>query len=407
MPNLSCTSVDNTPRPPSSKAVDYKPPFPTMSFSFPETMARHLHNPFNPPHDTYNDAMIAEILSNDSTASLPFDMPVTPPAQRATGQQTPNIHTQHGTSTETEDLDMACALSKSLMIRTIYDVPADLRPLSHPVECIACNETLPPSSFPFRPITDACDHAPPNRTNQHICLPCLSEHLRVQLESSGPNALTCPICHARLQHSDVRAWASTETFHRFDNLTLRATIQTDDGYVECSAGCGTGQFHTGGAELPIVICQGCGARTCFVHPNGPWHEGLTCHEFDNPAAADERRRREAAEEEEVRRLVAEEEGRREQQKREEAERKRRQEEELAAQRVKEEERARRRQEEEDGATEVMSTSKPCPGKRCTYRVTKLEGCKHITCTQCNHQWCWKCLRPWVNGHLSQACYELS
>jgi hypothetical protein len=402
MPNLSCSSVDRHPRLPS-KIVDYEPSFPAMSFSFPGTMARPPQDPYNPPQDTYNDAMIAEILGNDPTASLPFDAPITPPDPRPTPKLTTNIPRQHDTSTEFEDLQMACVLSASLAVRTISDVPLGLRPLSHPVECIACTETLPPPSFPSRPITDACNHTPPDRMNSRICLTCLSEHLRVQLESNGPNALACPICHARLQHEDVHQWASAETFRRFDDLTMRAAAQTDDDWVECSAGCGTGQFHTGGAELPIVICQGCGARTCFVHQNTRWHEGLTCYEFDNPAAAEERRRTEAAEEEEVRRRVAEEEGREEERKREEAARKRRQEEELAKIRAAEEERARRRREEEDGETEVKASSKPCPGKRCAYRVTKLEGCKHITCTRCRHEWCWICLKPWSTGHLSVVC----
>jgi hypothetical protein len=32
-----------------------------------------------------------------------------------------------------------------------------------------------------------------------------------------------------------------------------------------------------------------------------------------------------------------------------------------------------------GESAVRKTSKPCPGRGCTYRVTKLDGCKHITC----------------------------
>ena len=65
--------------------------------------------------------------------------------------------------------------------------------------------------------------------------------------------------------------------------------------------------------------------------------------------------------------------------REEQERKRKREAELADRQRQDEERAMRRREEAMGESEVRASSKLCPGQGCTHQVTKLEGCKHMTC----------------------------
>lgn len=276
-----------------------------------------------------------------------------------------------------DDLQLATALSLSLAQQTFYDIPVDHRPLIRPAECIACTDTLPPGYFPSVGISAFCDHASADRSRSRICLNCLSEHLRVQLDSSGPNELKCPICHVRLEYDDVRRWASSESFCRYDTFVMRSAAQKDSNFVECSAGCGAAQFHMGGPESPMAICHKCGARTCVVHGRA-WHNGLSCYEFDNPAAAEARRRREAAEEMKLRQ--EEEQYRREEERKQEMEdMRRRQEAEERKRRNEADERARRLQEERQGEALVHGSSKKCPGVGCSYRVTKIDGCKHITC----------------------------
>lgn len=339
-------------------------------------------------------------------------------------------------SQEDEELDLAVALSASLAQQTISDLPPDGRPLTEPSECIACLETLSPSSFPSQSITSACDHSARGNVDKRICTTCLSRHLDVQLNESGPNNLTCPICLALMSHSDVRKWASQQTFSRYDSLKTRAAVSSDPNFIWCrNPRCGSGQVHTSGPSSPIVVCQACGTRTCFNHPNAEWHEGLTCHEFDHPEAAEERRRREAEElealarqhqeeEDQIRRRIQEdekvarkidaeqrrkmprahklqkekaskrpqqqqeaelnrqaEETRRQKAREHEQTQRRKQREEKARQaRAREAERARRRNEEQKGEAEVLRTSKLCPGKGCSYRIYKIDGCKHMTCT---------------------------
>ncbi|KAL4956229.1 hypothetical protein BDW69DRAFT_91337 [Aspergillus filifer] len=55
----------------------------------------------------------------------------------------------------------------------------------------------------------------------------------------------------------------------------------DDTFIKCiNPRCCYGQLHAGGPEEPVIVCRACGTRTCFNHRNMPWHDGLTCAEYD-------------------------------------------------------------------------------------------------------------------------------
>jgi ariadne-1 len=41
-------------------------------------------------------------------------------------------------------------------------------------------------------------------------------------------------------------------------------------------------------------------------------------------------------------------------------------------------------------------SKPCPS--CRVDIEKFEGCNHMTCTQCEHTFCFLCLEEWDSDH---------
>ncbi len=53
----------------------------------------------------------------------------------------------------------------------------------------------------------------------------------------------------------------------------------------------------------------------------------------------------------------------------------------------------------DTARLIALTTKKCPNPatKCTVPIEKNEGCQHMTCTQCRHEFCWVCLRPWKNS----------
>ena len=43
-------------------------------------------------------------------------------------------------------------------------------------------------------------------------------------------------------------------------------------------------------------------------------------------------------------------------------------------------------------TWILKNTKPCPS--CTKPIEKNQGCMHMTCTQCSHQFCWLCMNSW-------------
>jgi len=43
--------------------------------------------------------------------------------------------------------------------------------------------------------------------------------------------------------------------------------------------------------------------------------------------------------------------------------------------------------------------KACP--RCARFIEKNQGCDHMTCQMCMHEWCWQCLQPYTATHFTQ------
>lgn len=44
--------------------------------------------------------------------------------------------------------------------------------------------------------------------------------------------------------------------------------------------------------------------------------------------------------------------------------------------------------------------KKCP--RCKIYTEKNEGCNHMTCPNCQYQWCWICEEKYIYGHYTQG-----
>ena len=315
-----------------------------------------------------------------------------------------------------EDRQVMTALQTSLQEVKISDLTLHERPLTKDTECAVCTDVFSPSEIAMGFISIACDHSSPEVALQYTCKGCVQRHLDVQVQS-GASTLTCPICLAELTYYDVKKWATPRTFTRYDRLRTRDAITSDPNFIWCTnPSCDAGQVHGSGSDAPIVVCNYCGTKTCFNHQQG-WHDGFSCAEFDDPQIAEERIRREQEEieaierqqreeerrirgqverDEEIARAMAAEEDRRaaerkaieiriqreaEERRRrdaEEAERKRR-ETEKAKLKKEREERAKRLQEEKAGEEAVMNSTKLCPGPKCTYRVHKVDGCKHMTC----------------------------
>ncbi|TLD16812.1 uncharacterized protein PgNI_00771 [Pyricularia grisea] len=147
-------------------------------------------------------------------------------------------------------------------------------------ECAVCTEELADSEFPTKHITSACNHA------INTCKTCLKTSIRSDMNNKFWNRISCPECGASLIQEDVERHAEPATVEKYRKLKENADRQASPNFRWCAAGCGAGQEHTGGPNQPMMICQGCNARSCFNH-ECRWHEGFTCRQWDKVTEPDD------------------------------------------------------------------------------------------------------------------------
>jgi ankyrin repeat/IBR domain-containing protein 1 len=62
---------------------------------------------------------------------------------------------------------------------------------------------------------------------------------------------------------------------------------------------------------------------------------------------------------------------------------------------------------------LVTNSKLCPNPNCNAPIQKNEGCNHIKCYKCKHDFCWICMEPWkkhssaTGGYFQCNRYEVS
>lgn len=197
-------------------------------------------------------------------------------------------------------------------------------------ECIVCGDSKAPLEFAVQPITAACQHPP------QTCIECVQSWLAAEFASKGCEGIICPECPATLQYDDLHRAASAETFEAYEKTLTRTALGQLDDFAWClKSGCGSGQLNEDSNNF--MDCASCHYKQCLLH-RCAWHTGETCQQYEYRTSG-------------------------------------------------------RQREAEEKATEAMidNISKKCPGPRCGWRIQKTDGCDHMTCRRCKHQFCWQCL----------------
>ncbi|OCK77983.1 hypothetical protein K432DRAFT_302984 [Lepidopterella palustris CBS 459.81] len=204
-------------------------------------------------------------------------------------------------------------------------------------DCAVCAKTV---AIPEFPALMNCEHEP------QVCADCFKDWIASELDSKGWKDMKCPEagCKVLLTHADVQEYAASEVYTKFDGLSAREALNDDPNFKWCRGPkCKSGQIHENGVDGNIFRCVACGFRVCVVHED-TWHEGETCEEYDYRKSGKKEKDQKA--------------------------------------------------QEAASVAVISQMTKKCPGKNCTYNIEKNDGCDHMTCLKCRHEFCWLCLAPY-------------
>ncbi|CAJ0642136.1 11449_t:CDS:2 [Entrophospora sp. SA101] len=175
-------------------------------------------------------------------------------------------------------------------------------------------------------ISNNCNH------NANICDGCVSRYIESNLNDKGDIHIKCPFagCGVVLDNYEIKNLVNDNLYQRYDELALRKALQQMPDIRWCkNPKCKSAQSHVGSDAEPILTCRDCGTKSCFTH-DSLWHEGLTCQQYDK---IDKNKNK-------------------------------------ATQKY------------------LAKHTKPCP--KCGVRISKNEGCDHMTCKvpECKYEFCW-------------------
>ena len=183
---------------------------------------------------------------------------------------------------------------------------------------------------------DTCLHI-----ERFVCDVCLYETVKCLVDDSMIyyNEVTCPEpdCQGKLDYIAIREillviGKNNALFEKYDQHLTYRQLEQMTGFVWCAHGCGSGQLHDNSASSNfLVICNQCQKQTCFKHRT-IWHTDMSCDQYDIVQS----------------------------------------------------------QPSENSATDkwLEIFTKQCP--QCKWYIQKNEGCDHMTCRHCKHEFCWEC-----------------
>ncbi|KAK5657441.1 hypothetical protein OQA88_3013 [Cercophora sp. LCS_1] len=181
-----------------------------------------------------------------------------------------------------------------------------------------------------------------------VCGPCTNSYVARELQSMmGPVTITCPEpdCEHKLSYQEVMAVTEEETGKRYDKLLAAQEAARIPNFRWCTrADCKNGQIFPDGCD-GRVVCHECRYPMCFKHQT-PWHANLSCDEYDQK--------------EQTRDI--------------------------------------------DSKKWIELNTRLCPNKSCGVKIERTEGCPHMECAVCAHEFCWLCLADWDN-EVDHDCEE--
>jgi len=213
----------------------------------------------------------------------------------------------------------------------------------HTVECPICIESAEPG---LGYVIPECFHT--------YCIECLSSYVGTLIAEGRVLNIKCPTphCESALSHLDVQKLVTSDLYSKYDEYTFLMALKTDQHVKWCAnpKGCGNAIYRDDDAEDNKVTCDVCKYEFCFVC-NEPWHIN-TCQDYQQWRIDNG--------------LVD--------------------------------------QKFDEWKTVNKGNAKPCPN--CNHLIEKNDGCNHMTCVSCHHEFCWLCLAVYDPSHwTSSTCVQ--
>jgi len=209
--------------------------------------------------------------------------------------------------------------------------------------CICCDDFLPKQMYAYK----NCGH--------RYCKECLSQYYITCIDKGEVLHITCPDpkCTTEVLPHEIRQLIKPDLFLKYENLTLMTALRQDPNVRWCPKpncnNCIIGDIpeNLRVGEWRKIKCPDSNCGTEFCYDCGvEWHYGLTCTE---KKTLDKKEKKPPT--------------------------------------------------EENFQKWANKHTKPCP--RCKANIQKNKGCNHMTCVNCQYEFCWLCLREYKPGHFSE------
>lgn len=246
-----------------------------------------------------------------------------------------------------------------------------------------------PQSFPPDEVLQTC-----SKTHRlDICYSCLNLFISTKLDTCGPaacNAIKCPglTCHHVYTFDEIKNITTTATFSRYDELLTRKVLGDDPNFRWClNPRCGSGaSYYTAdvweemsclGMVFEVdsrltepgrwIKCQECGFEMCFEHQLPcPARPRSRLEQQKNPIST------------------------------------------FSAEGC-----ALCRHDllnhgsEESTEKWIAKNTKRCPRDGCRVPIEKKSGCAHMTCANCQFDFCWDCMDAYDPDRDRCSCMKRS
>ncbi|XP_065489004.1 cullin-9-like isoform X3 [Caloenas nicobarica] len=227
---------------------------------------------------------------------------------------------------------------ETLLISSGLQVQDAQPPPSPGTHCPVCVNQLCPTE---KPPTLCCMH--------YCCKPCWSEYLATRIEQNMVVSCTCPISECCAQPTAAficSIISSEEIIAKYEKALLRGYVECCSNLTWCTNPQGCDQILLKDGLGYGAACSKCSWISCFSCNFPEAHYPASCSHMSQWV-------------------------------------------------------------DDNGYYEGMTSeaqskhlakliSKHCPS--CQAQIEKNEGCLHMTCVKCNHDFCWRCLKPWRPTH---------